>query len=142
MCYIVLKAEKGEGRRSVSASFQTQQEPPHAEPAPGKSQSLARAGNTSGLCARRQLLRAKAQQELLSRTRVRCSQPAAVPAELWWAAGPGVLPRRSAHVAQLAWREASLPLTSCSHSQHSYLPRNVVVCHESRKKAAGWQAAV
>lgn len=65
MCYIVLKVEKGEGRRSVSASFQTQQEPPHIQPTPGKSQSLARAENTSGLCARRRLLRAKAQQELL-----------------------------------------------------------------------------
>lgn len=57
------------------------------------------------------------------------SQPAPVPAELSRAAGPGVLPRCHPHVTQLAWREASLPLTSCRHSQHSYLPRNVVVCH-------------
>lgn len=129
MCYIVLKVEKGEGRRSVSASFQTQQEPPHTRPTPGKSQSLAWAENTSGLCARRRLLRARAQQELLPLSRVRCSQPAAVPTELSRAAGPGVLPRCHPHVTQLAWREASLPLTSCRHSQHSYLPRNVVVCH-------------
>lgn len=92
MCYIVLKVEKGEGRRSVSASFQTQQEPPHTQPTPGKSQSLARAENTSGLCARRRLLRAKAQQELLPLSWRRCSQPAAVPTELSRAAGPASCP--------------------------------------------------